>query len=302
MTETALPDLHRHLDGSLRGATLHELARARQLEIPDEIGFHRGMGLDAALARFALTLSVLDEPAAVRRVASEICEDARADGVTTLEIRFAPQLHLARGARVEAIVDAALEGIAGRAGLLFCGLYNEDPSILGGLVELAASRAGVAGIDLAGGPDPGASHGLEAFAPVFRRAADLGLGRTVHAAEGRSPSEIRVAVELLLAQRIGHGVTLLEDGAVVDLVLERGVTIEACPTSNVHTGVIDDVAAHPLPRWLSLGVRACVNTDNTLFSAVTASEEHRRARAIPGMKDESMKRAIANGHAAAFRR
>jgi adenosine deaminase len=141
---------------------------------------------------------------------------------------------------------------------------------------------------------------MESYAGAYRRARELGIGRTVHAGEGRPTREIAMAVELLGAQRIGHGTTLLEDGRVVDLVLERGVTIEACPTSNVHTGVIREVAEHPLPRWLALGVRACVNTDNTLFSRVVSSEEHRRAAGIPGMSDALLARAVAHGHAAKF--
>jgi adenosine deaminase len=89
---------------------------------------------------------------------------------------------------------------------------------------------------------------------------------------------------------------------VLELVIERGVTVEACPTSNVHTGAVADVAEHPLPRWLDLGVRACVNTDNTLFSDTTSSAEHLRAARIPGMDAERLARAIQFGHAAAFRR
>jgi adenosine deaminase len=258
------------------------------------------MGLDAALARFAFTLSLLKEPAAVRRVAAEMCEDAAREGVGTLEIRFAPQLH--RGAAPEDVVDAALDGIAGRAGLVLCGLYGEAPTVLAHLVDVAIPRAGVVGIDLAGGPAPAQAWGMLDYAPAFRRAADHGIGRTVHAGEGRPPAEIRVAIDALLAQRIGHGTTLLDDPAAVDLVLARGVTIEACPTSNVHTGVIASVADHPLPRWLARGVRACVNTDNTLLSAVDAPEELRRAAAIPGMDAARVATAVANGHAAAFRR
>jgi adenosine deaminase len=134
------------------------------------------------------------------------------------------------------------------------------------------------------------------------RARELGIGRTVHASEGRPPSEIRIAVETLGAQRLGHATTLLEDPRIAELVVARGVTIEACPTSNVHTGVIASVAKHPLPQWLERGVRACINTDNTLLSAVDAPEEHRRVRAIPGMDDDKMARAIAFGHASRFRR
>lgn len=293
-----LADLHRHLDGSLRPSTVRELAAARGVAVPSDLAFSRGMGLGAALERFRFTLSLLETGAAVKRVAGEICEDAALEGVTTLEIRFAPQLHV--GGSLEAIVDAALEGLAGRAGLILCALYGEPSELVERLVKVGSSRPGVVGLDLAGGPSTGHAFGLLDYERAFSRARDAGLGRTVHAGEGRPPAEIRAAVERLHAQRIGHGTTLLEDPSVVALVLARGVTLEACPTSNVHTGVIPDTSAHPLPRWLALGVRACVNTDNTLLSNVAAPEEHRRALAIPGMNRELLERAIAFGHAARF--
>jgi adenosine deaminase len=296
-----LANLHCHLDGSVRSATLRELAAAAGRAVPEDLLFTQRMGLEAALARFAFTLALLAEPETVMRVAREICEDAFADGVTTLEIRFAPQLHT--GGAIEAIVDAALSGIASgpvRAGLVLCGLYGEPLDLVLRLVEVARTRPGVVGIDLAGGPSPAHSVRLEDYAPAFRRAADLGLGRTVHAGEGRPPSEIRTAIETLLAQRIGHGTTLLDDERVADLVVERGVVIEACPTSNVHTGVIASVADHPLPRWLARGVLACVNPDNTLLSDVSASQEHERARAIPGLTQALLDEVIATGHRAAF--
>jgi len=290
-------DLHRHLDGSLRRSTLDELAAELGVSVPDDLLFRPGMGLQGALDRFRVTLSVLQNPAAVRRVASEICEDARADGVTTLEIRFAPQLH---GAPIAEVVDAALEGVAGRAGLILCGLYGEHPQVLGELVEAARSRSGVVGIDLAGGPAPDHEHRLGDYAPVFQRARELGLGRTVHAGEGRPPEEIRFAVENLHAQRIGHGTTLLDEPALVDLLLQRGIVIEACPTSNLHTGVIPSLDAHPLAKWLELGVGVCICTDNTLFSDVSSSAEHARARALPGLDTRLFDESIRAAHEAAF--
>ena len=295
-----LADLHRHLDGSLRPTTLTELAGEHGVVLPDDVRFRPAMGLDEALARFAIILSVLQEPTAVRRVAAEICEDAAADGVATLEIRFGPQLH--RGAAPGEIVDAALDGIAGRAGLVLCGLYGEPPSVLSDLVALAAERPGVVGIDLAGGPATGHDWRLADYADPFAAARRLGIGRTVHAAEGRPPGEIREAVERLHAQRIGHGTTLLADPTVVDLVRERAITIEACPTSNVHTGVIAAVADHPLPQWVDAGVRVCVCPDNTLLSDVTARQEHERVAAIPGMTAAAMAQVIAWGHEGAFPR
>jgi adenosine deaminase len=258
------------------------------------------MGLAAALRCFELSLAVLQEPEAVRRVADECCEDAAREGVTTLELRFAPQLH--RGARVAAVVDAAAEGVAGRAGLVLCGLFGEDPSVMEALVDAARACPAVVGIDLAGGPSPSHAHRLRDYARAFSRARDLGLGRTVHAGEGRPPAEIREAIERLHAQRIGHGTTLPDDPAVLDLVRERGVTVEACLTSNLQTGAIPALEAHPLPRLLGAGVKATVCTDNTLFSDVDAPGEYRRAAALPGMDGGAIETLAAFGHAAAFPR
>ena len=295
-----LADLHRHLDGSLRLETLRELARRAGVEVPEDIAFQPGMGLEAALERFRVTLEVLQDEAAVRRVAAEICEDARREGVTTLEIRFAPQLHLE--ASMGRIVDAALDGIGGRAGLILCTLYGQPPEMIDRQVTIARDRPGVVAIDLAGAPRPGHSWGMAAYAPAFAKARRLGIGRTVHAGEGRPAREIYDAVTMLGAQRIGHGTTLAEHPAALDVVLEREVVIEACLTSNLHTGAIPAIDRHPLPRWLEQGVRVTLNTDNTLLSAVTAPGEYARAARLPGMTAEAVAACAATGHAAAFRR
>ncbi len=298
--DVPLAELHVHLDGSLRAATLSELAAQYGTPPPEDLLFFPGMSLDAALSRFSYTLSLLREPAAVKRVAAEICEDFASQGTTALEIRFAPQLH---GAADPAIfVDVALAGIDGRAGLNLCVLYGESPDMAEQLVDVAEARPGVTGIDLAGGPAPDHTFGMADYSAAFERAGRLGLGRTVHAGEGRPATEIRTAIEHLGADRIGHGTTLLDEPSVVDLVRAAKVTIEACVTSNWHVGAIASVEDHPLPRWLAAGVRACVCTDNTLLSGIDASEEHRRVRAIPGMSDDLLARAIEWGHRGAFRR
>lgn len=294
-----LPDIHLHLDGSLRPETLAAFAASDGVRVPSDILFVPAMGLERALSCFGFTLGRLTVPARVAQVAHEMCEDAAATDVTTLEIRFAPQLH---GGTPAHFVDAALDGIGGRAGLILCALYGEHPAVPEHLVDLARTRPGVVAIDLAGGPVPGHDFGMEAYAPAFTRARDLGIGRTVHAGEGRPPAEIRAAIELLHAQRIGHGTTVLDDPSVVELVLENGVVLEACPTSNVHTGAIASVDEHPLGTWLRLGIRACVNTDNTLFSSTDARAEHARAGSARGMTPELLARAVAIGHEAAFRR
>ena len=295
-----LAELHRHLDGSLRRQTLLDLAAEQGVDIPNRVGFWSGMGLDQALAQFEITLSVLQSPAAVERVADEMCQDAAAEGITALEIRFAPQLH--QDASIATIVDAALAGVAGRAGIILCGLYGEAPELMAELVDVAAERSGVVGIDLAGGPTPAQKWSLVDYAPAFARARELGIGRTVHAGEGRPADEIRAAIELLDAQRIGHGTTLLDDPALVDLVRQRGITIEACPTSNLQTGAIASVAEHPIAQWLELGINVSVCTDNTLLSDVDLPGEYRLVMNEAGLDRAGVETCIAAGHAAIFRR
>lgn len=295
-------DLHRHLDGSLRESTVHELARELGLEVPADLYFKPHMDLHSALAYFGFTLSLLQNKKNITRVASEICEDAKADGVELLEVRFGPHLHLDQGLKLEEVIDSALEGLDGKAGLILCGLYGDDPKLIESFVELSKERKGVVALDLAGGPSSGQDFCLEDYAGAFTKAAEYGMGRTVHASEGRSPIEIITAIEKLHAQRIGHGVTLLESDMATQLVLDKKIIIEACPTSNLQCGVIPSYEEHPIGKWLDLGVKACLNTDNTFFSQVSSSEEHHRALNIQGMDQEKIDQAIENGLIGGFQR
>ncbi|MFT6070487.1 MAG: adenosine deaminase [Bacteriovoracaceae bacterium] len=295
-------DLHRHLDGSIRESTVHELALELGLEVPKDIFFKPHMDLPSALSYFGFTLSLLQNKKNITRVAKEVCEDAFSDGVDHLEVRFGPHLHLDQGLKLEEVLDSALEGLDGKAGLILCGLYGDDPKLIESFVELSKNRAGIVALDLAGSPSSGQSFCLEDYAGAFTKAAEYGMGRTVHAAEGRSPEEIITAVEVLHAQRIGHGVTLLECEKATSLVLDKKIVIEACPTSNLQCGVIPSHEEHPLGKWLDLGVKACLNTDNTFFSQVSSSEEHQRALSIEGMNEKKLDQAIENGLKAGFHR
>ena len=138
------------------------------------------------------------------------------------------------------------------------------------------------------------------YASIFQRAGEMGLGRTVHAGEARPPGEIATAILELGADRIGHGATLLEDLEILALVRDRGVVIEACPTSNVHTGIFGAVSDHPLSIWMDHGVRVAVCTDNTFLSAVTLPEEMSRVMEIPGLNQEKLCGLVETARAAVF--
>jgi adenosine deaminase len=271
MDTEKLVELHRHLDGSIRPQTVKAFAEEQRVDVPSDLLFEPNMGLAAALEKFAFTVSLLQTTDHLAQVAHEMCEDAVEESIERLEIRFAPQLHHCAG--LGRVIDAVLEGCSGRAGVILCGLYGDPPDLVDELVSLATKRPMVVGLDLAGGPHETHRYGLTDYQQAFSRAGAAGLGRTVHAGEGRSVSEIRAAIEILGADRIGHGVTLMDDPEVVDLVRSRGVTMEACPTSNWHTGVIERIAEHPLKAWLELDISVAICTDNTLLSNVDLPSE-----------------------------
>jgi len=292
-------DLHRHLDGSLRWNTVLELAHIIGLRVPEPLHFSAGMGLPAALQRFAFTTSLLRKPAHLTRVAAEMCADAQNEGLEALEIRFAPQI---LGLEWDVAIDAVLDGLSPQAGLIVCGLYGESPDVIERLVSMVASRSRVVGVDLAGGPLASHRWQLKDYAEAFTRAGRLGLGVTIHAGEGRPSEEIRDAVLYLGAHRIGHGVSLMDDPATLELILKRDVIIEACPTSNLHTGAISSVAEHPIKTWLDVGVSVAVCTDNTLLSGIDLPTEIHTVQQACGLSQNDIRTLRRMSCRARFRR
>jgi adenosine deaminase len=282
--------LHDHLDGGLRVATFRELADriGHPLPADDDAGlaawfFQGGRGADLPryLQAFDQTVAVLQHEDAIRRVAREFAEDLAADGIVHGEVRYAPELSTTGGLSYDEVLAATLAGFAeGPADvevrLIVCALRH-----LGNAAEAfaAAARfadAGVVAIDLAGPEDgfPAADH-----AAAIATAREAGLGVTLHAGEAFGLPSIEDALDQG-AQRLGHGVRIVDDlddedrpGPVVRRVLSSHVALEVCPTSNVHTGVVPDVASHPIERLRRAGLAVTLNTDNRLMSGVTLTSE-----------------------------
>lgn len=296
---SGLSDLHRHLDGAARQATLEELAGQARRRTPQPLRAQTVIPYPDLLEKLGPVLALLQHPDAVRRVADEACQDAAAEGVTTLELRLAPQLH--QGGTPEQVVDAALAGIAGRAGLVLSGVQGEPPDVLEHLVEIAAARPGVVGIDLAGIPRAESYWILESYGPPLRRAATLGLGRTVHAGEVGPAEDVLIAIEALGAQRIGGGLTLLEDPHATEQVRRRGVVLEVCLSASLAGGLCP-AEDHPLPMLLRAGLRVTLGTDWPWLVRTSARDELRRARRLRGIGPREESRLTAEGHAAAFPR
>ena len=281
--------LHDHLDGGLRIDTLIELLRARGLTPPApslasmQAWFHaraHAGSLEQYLQGFALTVAAMATPQAMARVAFEAAEDALADGAVLGEFRIAPLLFEEHGVTPEATVDALLEGLARSAlptGLIVCAMRHLPPEETERAARLALRYhgRGVVAFDLAGAEygHPPADH-----ARALTLVRDAGLPLTLHAGEADAAERVLEAARLG-ATRIGHGVRLVDAlhdprrRALVDEAIARGIHLEVCPTSNVHTGAATSIAAHPITALWQAGVSLSYHTDNRLMSCITHSGE-----------------------------
>ncbi len=292
--------LHDHLDGGLRPETILELAREigyEQLPSADAAGLAAWFGagaqhgnLERYLEAFQHTVGVMQSREALIRVAAECAEDLAADGVVYAEVRFAPELHTERGLSLDEVVEAVLEGFrrgsAGR-GITVRSLLTAMRAAARSLeiAELAVRHrdAGVVGFDIAGaeaGNRP--SRHLDAFQYVARENFHI----TIHAGEGFGLPSIWEALQWCGAERLGHGVRIIDDievpdygeghpllGRLASYVRDRRIPLEMCPTSNVQTGAVGSIQQHPIGLLREMLFRVTVNTDNRLMSGVSLSSE-----------------------------
>lgn len=284
-------ELHCHLDGSLRPATLMELGREygrpMPASTPEELAAFMAArdvpNLDEYLKRFDVTLSVMQSADALARIAYELVEDSAGDGVRYIEIRYCPALNVRGSLSLADAVEASLRGMAlaerdhgTRARLIICALRSMPPAMSLELAELAVAYQGrgVVGFDLAGG-----EHGNPALghAAAFDHARRAGLALTVHAGEAFGPKSIRQAVFDLCTDRIGHGTRLFEDPELASYVNDRRITLEICLTSNVQTHAVPAYEAHPLRAYFDHGMSVAISTDNRLISGTTLTDEYLHA-------------------------
>ena len=307
-------ELHVHLDGSLRPATLVQLARAAQVPLPtsDPSALGRYMvptearNLEDYLQRFDLTIAVLQTPEAIERVAYELVEDAARDSLRYLEVRWCPLLGTKGGLSLPDAADAELRGFArGERAFgvvtraIHCSLRHYEPAVSEEIARNAVEcrPRGVVGFDLAGG-EHGRPPGPHARA--FAIAAEGGLGLTVHAGEAAGAESVREAVHLCRANRIGHGTRLLEDRALQDYVRDRRIPIEVNLTSNLLTRAVARAEAHPVRAYFDAGLVVTLCTDGWLMSGVNLSDEYWTAHTALGFTREEIEHMILDGFAAGF--
>lgn len=294
--------LHDHLDGGLRPSTVIELAKEygySDLPTTDPVDlatwFNRGAkrnDLVLYLETFAHTVGVMQDRDAIERVASECAEDLAADNVVYAEVRFAPELSTEKGLTLDEVMEAVLTGFR-------CGSANTDLTIYAiasamrtaarsyEIAEVAVRHrdAGVVGFDIAGAEAgyPPSRH-LDAFQYVNRE----NFHSTIHAGEAFGLPSIWEAIQFCGAERLGHGVRIVDDieagselgteklGRLATYIRDSRIPLELCPTSNVNTGVVDSIAEHPIGMLRRLRFRVTINTDNRLMSDTSMTNEMRQ--------------------------
>jgi adenosine deaminase len=284
-------ELHVHLDGSLRPATLVELAADHGVDLPvdglEEVSdyFHvrDARNLEDYLERFDSTVSVMQKADALERVAFELCEDAVEENVRYLEIRFSPILHTEGGLPLPATVEAPLRGIRRareqldvHASLIVCGIRNMSPDVSRDLADLAVGfkGRGVVAFDLAGAEY---NYPAKKHKDAFYMVRNANMNSTIHAGEAYGPESIHQALHYCGAHRIGHGTRLHEDAELMQYVNDHRIPLEICLTSNVQTRAVESFQEHPVRRYFDEGLVVSLHTDNRLMSGTTVTEEYLRA-------------------------
>lgn len=316
-TDPNLPliDLHRHLDGAIRLDTVIELAQQKGIELPSYdletlrpyvVIDGKANGLMDFIGRFEYLTKVLTDLDACRRVAYENVEDALAEGIDYIELRFSPWFMAeANGLDPEGVVEAVADGII--AGERDTGVRAQAIGIMSRTFDtetchreldaLLAHRDHLAAIDLAGDEE---KFPARLFREHFNRARDAGLEVTVHAGEVEGPWSVWDAIRELGATRIGHGIHSLEDPALVEYLIENDIGLEVAITSNVHIGVVDSYTEHPVKRIMEAGILCNLNTDDPAISGIDLQHEFEVAAPKAGLTAGQARKAQANALKMAF--
>jgi adenosine deaminase len=281
-------ELHCHLDGSVRPETIIDIAKEEEISIPyyDTENIRKEVtapveckSLDEYLKRFEIPILVMQSKDSLRRITFELLEDSAKENVKYIEVRFAPLLHVKKGLTLEEVIESVI-----------CGIRDaEEKYDIKGNVILSCMRfmtvdkafevveagrkylgSGVVAIDLCGSEGEGF---CEKFIEPIALARVYGYRVTIHAGETGIGKNVLEAVELLGAERIGHGVFIKDCIEAYNVVRDKGITLEMCPTSNIQTKAIDTFKNHPIYDFYNNGIKVSVNTDNRTVSDTNMTKE-----------------------------
>jgi adenosine deaminase len=309
-------ELHRHLEGSLRLTTMLDIARQHGVTVPVSMfnlsGLVQVQDQDPQtftnfLDKFKTLRLFYKSPDVIDRVTREAVEDAANDNIRYLELRFTPvALSRAEGFPLhdvmEWVVNSAQEAARKykvKVGLIASVNRHESLELAEQVAWLAVEyiKDGLIGMDLAGNE---AEFKSKPFRGIFKEAKQAGLHVTIHAGEWGPAENVRDAILYLGAERIGHGVRVMEDASVAALAKERGTVFEVCVTSNYQSGVVRSLPSHPLPRMMAVGLNVTINTDDPSVSRITLSHEYQHVCEKLNMPMNVLKKSVIRAAQASF--
>ena len=308
-------ELHCHLDGSVRVETMLDIAKKENIDLPSyDINDVKKLvqvpldctSLNEYLEKFDLPNKVTQTKENIKRVTFELVEDVARENVKYIEIRFAPMLHMQKGLSIKEVIQSVLDGM-NKA----CEIYDIKANlILGCMRNMTLEDAlkvikegkefigkGVVAVDLCGPEEEGF---VSKYKDVIDFAKSLGYRVTIHAGEAASGQNVIDAINILGAERIGHGVYIKDMKDAYDLVKSTNVTLEMCPTSNLHTKAVDKACNYPFFKFYKEGLSVTLNTDNRTVSNVDLTNEVSLIKDNFNMSDEDYKNIYLNTVNATF--
>ncbi|MBU3075770.1 adenosine deaminase [Clostridium estertheticum] len=281
-------DLHCHLDGSVRPETIIDIARSEDIKIPcyDVYNITKELtapeeckSLDEYLKRFVIPNLVMQSKESLRRITFELLEDCAKENIKYIEVRFAPLLHVNKGLTISDVIESVISGIKDaeerydiKGNVILCCMRFMSADKAVEVVEVGAKyiSKGVVAIDLCGAED---YEFCKKFIEPVALARKYGYRITIHAGETGIGKNVLEAVELLGAERIGHGVFIKDCIEAYNIVKDKKITLEMCLTSNIQTKAVDEVCNHPIYNFYNDGIKVTVNTDNRTVSNTNMTKE-----------------------------
>jgi adenosine deaminase len=304
-------DLHFHLDGSIVLPIAKELGRIQNIKLPGEndeelekhLSVESAENLSQFLKCFELPLELLQTEIGITESIKLVANNIKSQGVIYVEMRFAPQFHTKKGLNQEKVIQAAIKGkneASIKVNLILCFIRRknnkkENEETLR-LAKEYFKTGDIVAVDIAGDEE---NNPIKDYKDLFDKCKEYGIPFTIHAGEAAGPESVKNAINLG-AKRIGHGTRAFTDNNVVELIREKGIFLEMCPTSNEKTKALDNMDDFPFMNYLNKGIKVTLNTDDMAIARTTLANEFRYMEEKFGLNYEQEKIIISNSIDAAF--
>ena len=277
LTNLKKVELHLHIDGAVSMELAKNLT-GKSIEVlkKEMIAKDKCENLSEYLTKFELPIELMQTKENLYQISADIVDRLSKENIVYIELRFAPMFHTKKGLTYEEIVESVLKGLKSnpkiKTNLILCMMRGFPKENNLKTIEVAEKylNKGVCAIDLAGAED---KYPLKDYVELFEIVKEKQIPYIIHAGENGDAKEVELAINLG-AKRIGHGIHSIEDEKVLNLIKEKNILLEVCPTSNVQTNSVDTYQNHPIKKLYDLNIPISINTDNSTVSNITLTEEY----------------------------